>query len=335
MMQTCELKKVVRGLYVFCWVITLFLLISYSAEICNAQEKKLEGGKGFPSKPITILLPAGAGGSMGKDIRAFLPFFEKHLGVGTSVEYVTGAEGIIGYNKFYKEKADGYTIMYLNLASAITLELTREAAKYVIKDLVPIAAWNMKSLVLLVHPDASKNFSEFVNDARQKEVNVSYMGGSAGLQCILLETVLGLKLNMIPYKSGGESIAAAAGKHVEATITFTNVPKQLIEAGKLRALSIFSTKQDPFLTSVPTIKELGYPEVPLLIVYGIFAAPPNTPRVIVDILERAVRAAVAEPEFKKLADTVGIALDFAPSSEVTGLIQNDYALLNKYKELIK
>ncbi len=318
---------------------TVFLLFtSLWLFVCGAgisHAKETDKAGAFPSKPIKILLPTGAGGTMGQEIRSILPFLEKHLGVGTTVEYVTGAEGIVGYNKFYKEKPDGHTIMYISLSSAVALELTRETAKYVVRDLAPIATWNVKNLVWAVHPDAWKSFPDFVNDARQRKVNVSFMGGSSGLQGRLLETALGLKLNWVPYESGGESISAVAGKHAEAVITFTSLPRPMIRAGKLRALSVFSSKPDPFLPGVPTLKELGYPDVPLLIVYGIFAAPPNTPKEVVEALEKAVSNAAAESEFKKLADNIGIAVEFRSSSEVRKLVRDDYELLNRYKQLIK
>jgi len=71
------------------------------------------------------------------------------------VEYITGAEGIIAYNKFYQEK-QRYTIAYFSLLSAITLEVTRENAKFKVNDFSPIAAWNAKNHILAVHPDRWK-----------------------------------------------------------------------------------------------------------------------------------------------------------------------------------
>jgi tripartite-type tricarboxylate transporter receptor subunit TctC len=289
----------------------------------------------YPSKPIRIIIPAGAGGSLDREIRGMAPFLEKNLGTSMIIENVVGADGIIAYNKIYKEKPDGYTLIYFNLSSAISLELTRETAKYVVKNLTPIASWNVKNHVLAVHADSWKTFKEFLNDAKQKKISLAATGGSANIQGLLLETALKIKFNWVPYSSSAEGMTAVAGKHVDSLLTFAISPVPMIRAGRLRALAVFSLKPDPILPGVPNLKELGHTEVPLLVIYGMFAAPPNTPKEFVPILEKAISNSMAGPEFNKVAENVGITVDFKPSSELGKTILEFYELLNKYKEFIK
>jgi tripartite-type tricarboxylate transporter receptor subunit TctC len=320
-------------LFISLLVMVFFFLLFHGAKNPYASES----GKAmkYPSKPIRIIIPAGAGGSLDREIRGIVPFLEKHLGISIIIENVVGADGIIAYNKIYKEKPDGYNIIYFNLSSAISLELTRETAKYVVKNLTPIVSWNVKNHALAVHADSWKTFAEFVNDAKQKKISLAATGGSANIQGLLLETALGIKFNWVPYSSSAEGMTAVAGKHVDALLTFAISPVPMIRAGRLRALAVFSSKPDPILPGVPNFKELGHMEVPLLVIYGMFAAPPNTPKEFIPILEKAISNSMAAPEFNKVAENIGITVDFKPSFELNKTILEFYELLNKYKEFIK
>lgn len=294
-----------------------------------------ESEEAFPSKSIRFIVPAAAGGSLGNEIRMITPYLEKHLKVKTTVEYVVGADGMIAYNKFPREKPDGYTLLYFNLNSAMAIELTREGAEFKVGDFTPIASWNVKRHALVVHIEKWKTFAEFLKDAKTRSISMTLTGGSATLQGYLMETALGIKFNFVPYASAGESLAAIAGTHVEGGIQFDYPPKPLIRAGKIRALSVFSLTPDPILPGVPNMKELGYSDFPCLAAYGTFAAPPNTPKGIVPALEKAIREAVTVPELNKVALDSGVAVDFTSTSELQTLVKEHYELLNKYKQFIK
>ena len=289
----------------------------------------------YPVRPIKIMVPAGAGGSLGNEIRAIAPFLEKTLGVSCVIDYVTGADGLIAYNKIFQEKPDGYTVIYFNLISAITLELTRETAKYEVRKYTPVAGFNAKYQVLLVHPDHWKTFGEFLTEAKKRTLSLAGTGGHTVLNVKVLETALGTKFNLVPYKSSGEGIAATAGKHVDFLLTYETTPKPMIQAGKLRALAVLSLKPDPILPGVPNLKELGHPEIPIIPALGVFATPPGTPKEVTVVLERAVANATKEPEFLKIAEKLGIYVDFLSSGEMRKAAEEQYDLVNRYKQYLK
>jgi tripartite-type tricarboxylate transporter receptor subunit TctC len=306
-----------------------FVFLFFVQAVLAADQAK------FPAKPIKIIVPAGAGGSLGQETRLIAPTLQKQLGVSIPIEYVTGAEGMIAYNKFQGEKSDGYSLICFNLASAIALELTRETAKYNVKSYTPIAVHNVKNFVLVVNPDRWKSLDEFLREAKQNKVSMAATGGSADFQGHLFETAAGLKLNWVPYTSAAEGMAAVAGKHVDAMLTFPVAPRPMINSGKLRALVVFSNKPDPILPGVPDMKSLGHNEIPLLLVYGILAAPPKTPPKIVAILEKAVNNTCGDPEFIKLADKAAIMVAYRSAADLTKLVAQDYELLTKYKQFLK
>lgn len=294
-----------------------------------------EGAEKFPAGPVKIMVPAGSGGSLGREVRAIAPFLEKKLGVATPVEYVTGADGMIAYNKFAQEKPDGYTVLCFNLASAVSIEVTRDTAKYKVEEYTPVAVWNGKTHAIVTSTEKWKSFSEFLDDAKKGTVSVAVVGGSSTLQGRLMESSLGLKINWVPYKDSGEALAAVAGNHVDSLLTFSSSPIPLVRAGKIRPLAVFAPKPDPILPGVPCLPELGHPEVPLVVVYGVIMAPPNTPKELAAVLEKAVAEATADPAFVKSAENASVTVDFQPASELQKRVQADFDIITKYKQFLK
>jgi len=301
-------------------------LLCYVENLCAAP---------YPAGPVKVMVPAAAGGSLSQEIRTIAPFLEKNLKASIMIDYVAGAEGMIAYNKFQKEKPDGYTLLYFNLLAALPLELTRETAKYEVRTFSPIAVWNFKSQAYIVHPDNWKTFPEMLSEAKKRNVSLAGTGGHSVLNYRLMETGFGIKFNYVPYTASAEGFAAVAGKHVEAVITYTGTPKPMIRAGKLRALAILGSTRDPILPEIPSFGELGYKDVQVLPAYGMFGAPPGTPKEVISVFEKAVQLAVADPEFAKLAENTGIPVGFKSASDGAKLIKEHYTLLGKYKDVLK
>lgn len=312
-------------------IIILFLFLSFGL-IFHLKDVRAQP---FPAGPVKIVVGAAAGGSLSQELRTIQPFLEKNLKTSVTIEYVAGADGMIAYNKFQKEKPDGTTLLYLNLLAALPLELTRDTAKYEVRSFSPIAAWNFKSQAFIVHPDGWKTFSEFMTEAKKRNTSLAGTGGHSVLNYRLMETGFGIKFNFVPYTSSAEGFSAVAGKHVEAVITYTGTPKPMIRAGKLRALAILGLVRDPILPEIPSFADLGYRDVPVLPAYGLFVAPPKTPKEIITPLEKAVSAAVGDPEFLKLAENAGVPVGFKSAAEVEKLIDDHYVLLAKYKDIMK
>ncbi len=310
-------------------LVLLGLLIFLSvAELSYAGEAKK--AVKFPTKPIKVIVPATAGGSLSREIISIAPFIEKYLGQKVITEYGATVQ-TMAYNKFHQAKPDGYTLVYSSTTSAIQLEMISENVKFSVKDFSPIAACNNKAFVLLVHPDRWNTFDELLQETKKRPLSMAYTGGAPQMQYRLMEMFLGTKFKYIPYGAAGEGSAAVAGQHVDTLLTFTVSALPMVKAGKLKPLAVFAQKRDSFLPDTPTLKELGHENVPLVVAYGMFAAPPNTPKEVVAILEKAIAKAVSDPEFVSLSAKIGNTLDFKPASELKQAILNDYDVLTKYK----
>ena len=287
----------------------------------------------YPNKPIKIIVYTAAGGTVDRETRVIAPFLSKQLNTPVTIENVPGADGVIAFNRFYKEKPDGYTLLSYSLLSAIVPELTRQT-NYFTREFTAIASWNVKNWLLSGHPEGFKSFDEFLNAGKQRKLSLAGMGAS-DLQAKILEDGLGIKFNYVGYSSGQEAVAAAAGKHVDATLNFTLAQLPLIRGGKLKPLAIVAQTPDPFLPGVPTLKELGHASIPCLTSRGGFAAPPKTPPEIVSILEKAIRTVADDPELLKMAEKMGTSLDFQSSSDQNKEISLYYDVANRYRQAIK
>ncbi|MFB3883977.1 MAG: tripartite tricarboxylate transporter substrate binding protein [Thermodesulfobacteriota bacterium] len=311
------------------WLSTLLLTFGLLADL------KAPWAAPYPSRPIKVMVPAAASGSLGQEIRTIVPFLEKNLKASIMIDYVTGADGMIAYNKFQKEKPDGYSLLHFNLLAALPLELTRETAKYEVKAYSPVAVWNFKTQAFIVHPDNWKTFPEMLNEAKKRTVSLAGTGGHSVLNLRLMETGFGIKFNFVPYTSSAEGFAAVAGRHLDAVITYTGTPKPMVRAGKLRALAVLGSVRDPILPEIPSFNDLGFKDVAVLPNYGLLAAPPGTPKEIITVLEKAVGAAAADPEFNKLAENMGVPIGFRSSSDTVKFIREQYEIVGKYKEMLK
>lgn len=312
------------------------LLMVMMGMILGTWTFKAEAVTAYPTKPITIVVPYPAGGAVDIPPRGIAPYLGKYLNTSIVIANVPGADGIIGNNKVYTAKADGYTLLASNTLAPIIAEFSRET-KYKTLDFNPIFALTRDSLNLVVHPEGCKNFEEFVKTARTRTMVVGTTGRAtvSGLGGIILEERLGLKVNWVPFSGGAESLTALSGKHIEAVVTFISAASSLVRAGKIKPLLVFSDKRHPKYPEVPVPNELGVDIPPLVGRVGI-VGPPDMDEDKIRILEEAFEKAVKDPDYlewlKKVATTEFIPLS---SKEYRKEFERLYTVVEKYKKYLK
>ena len=293
-------------------------------------------GADFPTKPITIIVPYSVGGSMDIQTRGIAPYLGKALNTNVLVENVTGASGVLGFNKGFKAAADGYTLVANNLPAIVITELSQPNANYKTKDFLPLAAFARDSVVVITHPDLYKTFDEFVAAAKTQSVRVGVTGKgtTVHLAGLILENALNVKFNFIPFGGGSESVTALAGKHIDAVITIASSANAMIRAGRIRALVILANERNSNYAQVPTPKELGYNIPPFSNHTGVLAPPglaPDRLKVLLSAFEQAVK----DPDYVQWMEK-GVA-EYAP------LVGKDYQtdiervtkIVEGYRDLLK
>jgi tripartite-type tricarboxylate transporter receptor subunit TctC len=263
----------------------------------------------YPSKPIRVLVGYAAGGGNDIIVRVMQPEMQKGLGQPVIVENKPGAQGIIAAELAAKSAPDGYTIM-MGPSGPMTINpATYSKLPYSpTRDFAPISM--ICSFPLLVTVDAKLPISsvkELIAYAKANPGKSNY-ASSAGIFQIATEMFkqrTGTSIEMIPYKSSGESVQAVVGGQVMMTIVDPPPATPALKAGTLRALAVTSGTRHPSWPDVPTLIEAGVPdmEVP---VWTAFFAPAKTPPQVIARLQKEVARVVQTPEVRERFATMGL-----------------------------
>ncbi len=256
----------------------------------------------YPSKPIRILVGYAAGGGNDIIVRVLQPEMQKGLGQPIIVENKPGAQSILAAELAARAAPDGYTLfmgpsgpMTINPATYSKLPYHPQ------RDFAPISM--ICEFPLIVTVDAKlpiKSVKELIDYAKANPGKSNY-ASSAGIFQITTELFkqrTGTSIEMIPYKSSGESVQAVVGGQVMMTIVDPPPATGALKAGTLRGLAVTSSKRHPAWPDLPTMAEAGVPdmEVP---VWTAFFAPAKTPPAIIARLQKELARAVQTPQVRE------------------------------------
>lgn len=258
----------------------------------------------YPAKSISVVVSFSAGGN--NDLRA------RQLGVPVGaalgqtivVENKPGASGNIGHDLVARAQPDGYTLGIgamgpMTVNPALFPKMSFDPAK----DLVPVVLIEKAPLVLMTRTEKPfKSLKDVVAAAKAKPGDVSIgnagTGGAHHLSAELLEDSTDIKVLHVPYKGGGPAATALLSGEIDLMFEQTYAALPSIQAGKTRALAVTSDKRLPSLPDVPTMAELGYPQVTVSNWLGI-VAPKGTPPAIVNKLNDVFNKALAMPDVRQ------------------------------------
>ncbi|MBC5783841.1 tripartite tricarboxylate transporter substrate binding protein [Ramlibacter sp. USB13] len=265
----------------------------------------------WPAKPITYIVPFGAGGTT--DVLARLVTQKAGPALGTSfvIENKPGAGGGMGSDFTAKAAPDGYTIQGGTISShAINVSLYPKLPYDPVKNFTPITMIGSMPNILVVRADSPyRSVQDVIAAAKAKPGTINFAssgnGTSQHLSGVFFEQLTGGKMVHVPYKSSAESLTALMSGQ-GADIIFENLAPALphIQAGKLRALGVTSAKRSSSLPEVPAIAEV-LPGFDIVSWQAIFA-PAGVPKPVVDKLAGEMIKAVNDPEIKAKLVAQGI-----------------------------
>lgn len=283
-------------------------------------------GAPYPSKPISLIVPYGAGGGTDALARALTERMGKKLGQPFIVESKPGAAGTLGVTQMVRTKPDGYSLTLVPLSVFRQPYLTK--VQYdPLKDLSYIATvMNYTYAIAVPYSAPWKNIQELVADAKKQPDKYSYAGSAQYSSNHLAMTELAraaqLQWTFVPYKGDAEAINALLGSHVDI-ISATSTILPFVESKKVRVLAVAGAERSPDFPGIPTLKEAGYP-VEMASPLGI-AGPAGLPQDIVNKLDTTVREVMQDPEFIKQARTLGIELNYRDHKAYTAWASATYA----------
>ncbi len=258
----------------------------------------------YPSRPIKLTVPFGAGGSTDIVARLLADKMGPILGQAVVIENKGGAGGSIGAAEIAKSAPDGYTIGMATVSThgsnpAIMSKLPYDARK----DFAPITNVMAVPSVFVVHPSVPANtMQEFIALAKKEPGKYSFASpGTGSLGHANIENFMnlaGIELLHVPYKGAGQALNDALGGQVNAMTDNLSSSLTNIKAGKLRPLAVLGLKRAEVLPDVPTYTELGFPEMGDGGWFGL-VAPAGTPKPIIDKLNAAAHQVMQDPDFQK------------------------------------
>ena len=266
----------------------------------------------FPDKPITIVVPFAAGGPTDKVARDFAEALRKPLNNATVViENVGGAGGTLGANKVAKAAPDGHTLLLYHVGMATSPSLYRNLPYKTLDDFEYLGMINDVPMTLVSRPTLpANNYAELVKwlEANKGKINLANAGlGAASHLCgLLFQQAIKIDMQTVPYKGTAPAMTDLIGGQVDIMCDQTTNTTSQIEAGKIKAFAVTSTKRlaTPALSKLPTLDESGLKGFSVSIWHGLYA-PKGTPKPVLDKINTALRDALKDPEFIKREEALG------------------------------
>src|SRR5215467_11564439 len=316
------LSRQIAGLLTLASVVTIWTFAA------NADD--------YPSRPVKIIVPFGAGGPTDVYARAIGEELRKSLHQPFVMENRPGAGTTIGTEVVAKSAPDGYTLLMVSGTQTVNETLYTHKQYQLMRDLVPIAPLIDTDLVLVAHPSLpAKNLNELLALARAKPGTINYGSSGPGsnyhMAGELLKNLTGIDIVHVPYKgSTGARNDILSG---QIQILFDSVPTMapMIKAGLVRALGTTGTTRSPILPDVPTIAEAGVAGFNATLWVG-FMAPAGTPKPIVDKLHDEITKILRRPDIKQAWEKTGAAPLVMSQAEFKSFMERQVA---KWANVIK
>ena len=307
------------------WFLAVALAVAVNA---NAQ--------GYPSKPVHLVVPQLSGGSSDVMARMLADRLRLKWGQAVVVENKPGANGNIGTEAVIRTAPDGYTLLMQDAGTHSLNPALFPALRFdVQKDLVPIVTVATVPFLLVVPPELPANSLQELIAMAKREPGKLNFGAQNGAITHILGAILNRSAQLdtvfVPYRGARDSLTDTLAGRLQFNFGTIGSLKPHVEAGKLRALAITSAKRSPQLPDVPTVAEVGMPELTTDYWYAIFA-PTGTTREIVEKIRSNVTEIVNSKEVATSFGTLGLQPFVATPAAFSDLLRLD---AEKYRSVVK
>lgn len=283
--------------------------LSVTSRIARAQT--------YPTRPVRWIVPVAPGGTLDIVARLMGQRLSERLGQPFIIDNRPGAGSNIGTETVVRAPADGYTLLLVSAAGAINATLYEKLNFNFIRDIAPVASISRVPLVMVVNPSLpARTVPGFIAYAKTNPGKLSMASGGNGSAAHvageLLKMMAGIDMVHIPYRGGALALTDLIGGQVQ--VAFSPVPDSIehIRAGRLRPLAVTTATRAEALPEVSTVGEFvpGYEAS----TWNGVGAPRNTPIEIIDRVNKAINAGLADPKINsRLADLGGTALPGSPA----------------------
>ena len=313
--------------------LTFVLLLLTTALFSSfAEGQSDDSGDVYPSKPVKVIVPYGAGGGTDLTSRVLMKEVEKIMGESFNVENISGASGTVGSTVASTAPADGYTLLFTP-SDPMAAQPNKLDVPYSLDSFESVAGFSAESSVIAVRSDAPWNsLDDLLAEAKTGKVIDRGHSGVGGINHTCLELFFeqsGIQFRDIPFEGGALAIAALLGGHIDVVGGTAGAMVPYIESGEMKVLAIAAEERTAMFPDVPTFKEKGFD-----IVVGVdwfMMAPKGTPAEIVAALEKASMEAANSDAFKAFVNERGQQLLVRDGKTMRDKVQHDFEM---FKEIL-
>lgn len=295
-------------------------MLSCSGGTCLAQAT-------YPEKPVKLVIPFAAGGATDVLGRLLAVSMQEKLGQSVVVENKPGAGTVLAASQVAKAPADGYTLLLASNSTLVLNPVIREKLSYhPINSFTPIGMVADMQLLLVAGPSGPASLAAMVSQAKADPNALNYgsfgTGSTVHFAAELLKSAAGIQMTHVPYNGSGPSLTALMGGQVSVASDTIVASMPLIKAGKVRPLAVFAAQRLKTLPDVPTMGEVGYPNVEISSWFALMA-PKDLPAAVRHKLEKTLADVLALPEVRAKLVDVGLQPNWGSAAAVTARMQNE------------
>ena len=318
-----------------------FLLITMVVFLLGSTNKAIgqKSKDAFPTKPITLIVLTSPGGGWDTACRVVAEYWKQYLPnkVPIVIRNISGGEQLIGPTTMYNSPPDGYTVGTVSsgavgpvIAGVTKFDIKKFEWIGILSDDYYITAASLKS--------GFKDLNDLKNAKKQILIATPGFATADAQGALLMKEKMGLNLKMVPHEGSSPGILAAIRGDVDlVSAPITSMRKAVIDAQDLVPLWTSAPKRLKKLPNVPTLDELGYPEVAKMFVLNRFVgSPPSTIPERMEILRRTFRSVLENPKYQtKVRDEWDAEINYKTGLEITRMIEDKLNLLQPHEKLIK
>jgi tripartite-type tricarboxylate transporter receptor subunit TctC len=310
------------GLLRLCAGVTMSLLVGGQSALASEQAT-------YPTRTVSIIVPTTPGGTADILARLAAPKLSQMWKQAVIVENKPGAGTLVGTDYAANAKPDGYTFL-LTFNELATLPAINKNTKVdVVKDFERIGKIGTLPVLILANPKVKANtLQELIDEARQNPGKLTFASNGSGgvlqLYTEMFKQEAKIDLLHVPYKGALEASMAMLAGEVDVLVQFAsgNV-KNYVRSGRTKPYALASGERLKDLPDVPTTAEAGLPSLQLEAWYGMFA-PANTPKWIIDKVNKDFIEVMQMPDVRERLDGIGIAVDTSTPEEFDAFFKSEY-----------
>ncbi|MDR7306177.1 tripartite-type tricarboxylate transporter receptor subunit TctC [Rhodoferax saidenbachensis] len=257
----------------------------------------------FPSKPIRLVVPFGAGGVADLTARTVAQKMSESLGQPIVVDNKPGAGGVVAGDAVAKAEPDGYTLLLMSNGTAVSAGLFKSLPFDAVRDFAPISTMGYFDLAVLASPNAPyKTMADLLAYAKANpgklNVGTVNIGSTQNLAAELLKTRAGVDFLVVPFNGTPALTTALRGGQIDVAVEILGPMMGQVQSKAIRALAVLSDTRASQLPDVPTLMQSGVKDFDVSS-WNALAAPAKTPKDVIARLNKEVQAAVNSPDVKK------------------------------------